>query len=216
MLRTSSERSPPSTGTDGWRARHDAVVRGRSPRGAPPSLSRAWGGRLASWPRAREAVRGGRGPRKRAATARSMRVGIFGEKGEGRVVGGSTVERFEALSEEHLDECARVLISASNEQPWNERWTPETDRAELLWTMSTPGFLGFASFDGEMCRFSAGYREQDDDREVFYPRTLCVRPGHAVRGVGSRLVKHLERTLDETGVRLVYLITHKGGRAGSL
>ncbi len=33
--------------------------------------------------------------------------------------------------------------------------------------------------------------------------------------MGSRLVKHLERTLDETGVRLVYLITHKGGRAES-
>ena len=72
-------------------------------------------------------------------------------------MGGSTVERFEALSEEHVDECARVLISAFNEQPWNERWTPQTARAELLCTMSTPGFLGFASFDGEVGRFAAGY-----------------------------------------------------------
>ncbi len=111
-----------------------------------------------------------------------MRVGIFGEKGEGKAVGGSTVERFEALSEERLDECARVLISASNEQPWNERWTPETARAELLWIMSTPKFLGFASFDGEMCGFAARYREQEDDRQVFYLRTLRMRPGRGGRG----------------------------------
>lgn len=143
------------------------------------------------------------------------RVGIFGEKGEGRAVGGGTVEWFEALSEEHLDECARLLISAFNEQPWNERRTPETARAELLWTMSTPGFFGFASFDGEMCGFAARYREQDVDREVFCLRPLCVRPGHGGWGVGSRLVKRSERTLDEIGVRLVHLITHKSGRAES-
>ena len=30
--------------------------------------------------------------------------------------------------------------------------------------------------------------------------------------MGSKLVKHLEQTLQEMGVNLIYLITHKGGR----
>lgn len=127
--------------------------------------------------------------------------------------GEEIVERIETLTEEHLDECARVLISAFNDEPWNEHWTLETAKKELFWTLHAPGFLGFACVGDEISGFAAGYLEQSDKSRVFYLRSLCVRRDLHGKGVGSRLLKHLEQTLQEMDVNLIYLITHKGGQA---
>ena len=123
------------------------------------------------------------------------------------------VERFEALTEDHLDECAHLVVSAFSGEPWNESWTFETAREELRWILSVPGYEGFVSKGEGISGFATGYREQDGDRRVFYLRILCVRPDLQGKGVGRRLVRHLEETLRETNVTVVYLITRKGGRA---
>ncbi len=58
--------------------------------------------------------------------------------------------------------------------------------------------------------FATGYREPDDRRESFFLRTLCVRPEAQRKGVGSRLLEHLEEHLKKSSVNTIYLITHKG------
>ena len=32
-------------------------------------------------------------------------------------------ERIEAFKPHHLDECAHLLVSTFNAEPWNDRWT---------------------------------------------------------------------------------------------
>lgn len=57
--------------------------------------------------------------------------------------------------------------------------------------------------------FAVGYIEQDDEREIFCLKTLCVRPDAQGRGVGSRLMQLLKDKLGKMGVNFIYLTTHK-------
>lgn len=115
-----------------------------------------------------------------------------------------------ALTEEHVDGCVRLLVSAFNAEPWNERWTLGMAREEILWTLGVPGFLGFVCGAGEPVGFAAGYREYADDGETFYLRVICVRPDSQGKGVGGRLLRRLEETLTGMGVRSIYLLTDRG------
>jgi aminoglycoside 6'-N-acetyltransferase I len=124
-------------------------------------------------------------------------------------------ERIEPLREGHLDECARLFVSTFNAEPWNQRWTLETAQKKLAWTLGVPGFLGWVSLDDRIVAFAAGYRQQEDEGEVFYLAILCVGPKAQGTGVGSRLTDHLEEQLANGGVNKVYLITHKGTPAES-
>ena len=126
-------------------------------------------------------------------------------------------ERIESFTEEYLDACASVLVSAFNSDPWNENWTFANAKKELARTLSVPWSLGFISVDGEeVLGFAEGCREQDGDREVFYLETLCVRPHAQGFGTGSRLLQHLKKELEQAGINAIYLITHKGTPAESL
>jgi hypothetical protein len=65
-------------------------------------------------------------------------------------------ERIETFGRDHLDECARLLVSAFNAAPWNDAWTLETAGRELAWTMGVPGFAGLVSLDGQVLAFATG------------------------------------------------------------
>ncbi len=118
-------------------------------------------------------------------------------------------ERIEPLREEHLDECARLFVSTFNAQPWNQSWTLETAQKKLAWTLGVPGFLGWVSLDDGIVAFAAGYRQQEDEGEVFYLAILSVGPEAQGTGVGSRLTGHLEGELGRGGVNKVYLLTRR-------
>jgi len=119
-------------------------------------------------------------------------------------------ERIEALREEHLDECAHLYVSTFNAGPWNQRWNFETARKKLAWTLGVPAFLGWVLSLGDgIVAFAAGYRQQEDEGEVFYLAILCVGPKAQGTGMGSRLTVHLEGELGKQGVKKVYLITRR-------
>src|SRR4028118_736081 len=67
---------------------------------------------------------------------------------------------------EHLDECARLLVSTFNAEPWNQRWTLETAQKKLAWTLGVPGFMGLISLAEGIVAFAAGYRQHEDRGEV--------------------------------------------------
>ena len=57
--------------------------------------------------------------------------------------------------------------------------------------------------------FAVGYIEQDDEREIFCLKTLCVRLDTQGKGLGSRLMQLLKDKLGKMGVNFIYLRTHK-------
>jgi hypothetical protein len=56
-------------------------------------------------------------------------------------------EHIETLNKDHLDECAHLLVSVFNAEPWNANYTFDTAKKELAWTLNVPGSLGLVSFD---------------------------------------------------------------------
>src|SRR3712207_8792666 len=117
-------------------------------------------------------------------------------------------ERIEPLREEHLDECAHLFVWTFNAEPWNQSWTLETAQKKLAWTLGVPGFLGWGSLDDRIVAFAAGYRQQEDEGEVFYLAILCVGPKAQGTGVGSRLTGHLEEQLANGGGNQGYPSMH--------
>ena len=109
-------------------------------------------------------------------------------------------EHIEAFNEDHLDDCAHLLVATFNAEPWNDNWTLDTAKQEIAWTMKVPGFVGLISLDEEVVAFATGWREPDDVRKVFYLKTFCVRPDAQGTGVGSRLIAHLKEHLGSKGV----------------
>src|SRR3712207_1292918 len=100
--------------------------------------------------------------------------------------------RIVPLTEDHLDECASVIVAAFNAEPWNDSWTRETAREELAWTLRVPGYAGLVSLDdGGVLALATGYREPDDLRQVFYLKTFCTRPDVQGTGAGGELIERL-------------------------
>ena len=124
--------------------------------------------------------------------------------------------RIEPLTQEHLEECAGVLVAAFNAEPWNDRWTRETAREELAWTLRVPGYAGLVCVDEGVLALATGYREPDDVRDVFYLKTFCVRPDAQGTGVGSELLESLREYLSAMGVNTIYLLTSRGTPAERL
>ena len=108
-----------------------------------------------------------------------------------------------------MDECAHLLVSVFNAEPWNANYTFDTAKKELAWTIGVPGFLGLMAFGDGVEAFAVGYIEQDDEREIFCLKTLCVRLDAQGKGVGSRLMQLLKDKLGKMGVNFIYLRTHK-------
>ena len=119
-------------------------------------------------------------------------------------------ERIEAFGEDHLHECAELLVSAFNTEPWNDSYTPDTAKRQLAWHLEVPGCLGLVSVKDGIVAFFIGYREPTDVGDVFHLSIFCVRPDMQRTGVGTRLLRHLEERLRQTGVRTVYLGTRRG------
>ena len=70
--------------------------------------------------------------------------------------------------------------------------------------------MGLLCVNVGIVAFSLGYREPMDNGEVFHLSIFCVRPDVQRTGVGTRLLRHLEERLRQTGVGAIYLGTRRG------
>jgi aminoglycoside 6'-N-acetyltransferase I len=119
-------------------------------------------------------------------------------------------ERIEKLQADHLDECAHLLMTAFNAEPWNDSYALDTAKKQLAWHLRVPGCVGLVSANDEIVAFAVGYREPTDVGDVFNLSIFCVKPDLQRTGVGTRLLRTLEERLRQTGVRTVYLGTRRG------
>lgn len=119
-------------------------------------------------------------------------------------------ERIEPLTANHLDECAHLVMSTFNVEPWNDSYTTDSARKQLAWHLEVPGCVGLVSVSDGIVAFALGYREPTDVGDVYQLSIFCVRLDAQKTGVGTRLLRHLEDRLDESGVKTVYLGTCRG------
>ena len=117
---------------------------------------------------------------------------------------------------EHVDECARLLVSIFNGKPWNEHRDLQTVKQELSWALDVPEFIGFVCLSfNEVVGFIIGSYEGQGVDKKFHLIDLGVRADVQGRGIGNRLLKHLENTIEATNTTSIYLTTRKGSPAQS-
>ena len=115
----------------------------------------------------------------------------------------------------HLDAAAQVYVTVFNAAPWHDRWTPPTARRRLAETLATAHALGFVLLDGALVGFVLGHAASWFDGTHFDLKELCIRADQQRRGLGTRLLRHLEGVLREQGVARVYLLTAGEGPAAA-
>jgi aminoglycoside 6'-N-acetyltransferase I len=65
-------------------------------------------------------------------------------------------ERIETFKAEHLDDCARLFMTAFNAEPWNDKYTFDTARKQLSWHLWVPGCVGLVTVIDEVVAFARG------------------------------------------------------------
>ena len=65
--------------------------------------------------------------------------------------------------------------------------------------------MGFVYSADEVLGFTIGSYEGEEAGKDFHLIDLCVRADAQAKGIGSKLLKHLERTLKETNAKSIYL-----------
>jgi GNAT superfamily N-acetyltransferase len=115
-----------------------------------------------------------------------------------------------ALSAGLLPECAAMFAAIFSAPPWNERWTVETATCRLTEILQTPGSMGVVWIEPETAQpagLAAGHLQQGATERVFRLAEFCVHPEWQGKGIGSRLLTQLERSVAELGAHAIFLTT---------
>ena len=111
----------------------------------------------------------------------------------------------------HVAEYADLFVSVFNAEPWNDSWTKETAQTRIENMMKTGTFIGKALYaDNDLKGIIWGQKEQYYNGTHFQIQEFCVKTSEQNKGYGNTLLKALEKTLSEIGVKNIYLITSKG------
>lgn len=120
----------------------------------------------------------------------------------------------EALEGDDLDDCASLYAEVFNEPPWNENWKAEQAFERLALYHGTPRFLGVCvRHSKELTGFALGNCEPYQSESVFVLKEMCVASDRRGQGIGTLLLQHLHKSLEESGVSIVNLLTRSGSTA---
>lgn len=120
-------------------------------------------------------------------------------------------ESIRAFERSDLDECARLFVSVFTKAPWKDNWTTESARERLYEIHRTPGFVGRVFWEkDEIIGFVLGHCEEGSGMKEFCLQEMCVRNDRQRKGIGTRLLFHLQKELKGMSTEHIYLVTMKG------
>ena len=116
------------------------------------------------------------------------------------------------LTENDLEEAAKLFTCVFSSTPWNEPWSVTTSYKRLMDISMTPGYIGLGYFNStdQLTGFLVGNEEQWADGKSFYINEICVLGTIQQKGVGTHLLTYLGTILTEKKVDSVYLSTERG------
>ncbi len=118
---------------------------------------------------------------------------------------------FEIMQPTHLPELAQLYVQTYNAPPWNDKWTEELVTQKLSQMMHCEGFFGIISLDphGAISGMIIGEKEIYFNCIHFFVKDFCVAYDLRGTGIGSELLKELERQLIQMGIYQMYLFTSR-------
>jgi N-acetylglutamate synthase-like GNAT family acetyltransferase len=124
---------------------------------------------------------------------------------------GEIAMTFEIMEPKHLPELTQLYVKTYNAPPWFDEWNEETVMQKLSQMMHCEGFLGIVSKDlhEAITGMIVGEKEIYFNCIQFFIKDFCVAHDLKGTGIGSELLRELERQLISMGIRRMYLFTSR-------
>jgi GNAT superfamily N-acetyltransferase len=120
------------------------------------------------------------------------------------------------ICQEHLEECANLLVTVFANPPWNENWTFELALKRLQNTYNIVDFYGIiAKKQSRIIGFACGHGEEYINVKTFYLKEMCVALKHQNTGVGTAIINELQKDLAKNNITRIWLLTAPNSPAES-
>lgn len=117
------------------------------------------------------------------------------------------------IDKSHLNSCALLHMNVFNNEPWNECWTKSCSYKRLKDIYNSPNFVGYVyEVDGKVKASLFGNYEQMHDGKYYYLKEMFVDDEIKKMGIGSKLLKELEKDLREIPIKYIFLLTSRSNK----
>jgi ribosomal protein S18 acetylase RimI-like enzyme len=108
--------------------------------------------------------------------------------------------------------AATIIVQAYIEPPWNEEWSIDKATDRICELSTTPGWLGVGALEeGELRGFAIGIPHTTAAGRALYIHEIAVLPSHQRRGIGTSLLKLLEKEAQNSGFAHALLVSRNEG-----
>ncbi len=118
---------------------------------------------------------------------------------------------YKSLESSLYDECAKQLVAAFKEAPWNEDWTYEeayTRIDEIMCSRVSRGYV--ICEDNHVVAMACGRIMTYQSNKEFWIDELSVHPHVQSGGLGSSLLNFIKNEVTKEGITHICLNTTKG------
>lgn len=114
------------------------------------------------------------------------------------------------LTENDLEDCAKVFVQTYNQAPWNYQWKINDAVNYLAEYYSSAQFKGFILYDHEVFAGAMFAHTKTWWTGVqLYIDELFIAPNSQKKGYGKALMNYAEQYARDNGLGTITLMTHK-------
>lgn len=120
---------------------------------------------------------------------------------------------YKRMNKEDFEGCAKELMAAFKEEPWNENWTFEQAYTRIDEMMSARVSRGYVIYDGDtVVSMACGRIMTYLDFKELWIDEFSVNPLYHRKGIGSKMLEFIRSELKKESEKISYLAlnTEKG------
>ena len=120
---------------------------------------------------------------------------------------------YHVMQQKDIGNCARTLMKAFREQPWNEDWTYEQACTRIDELMSARVSRGYVLYDGDtVVSMLCGRIMTYLDFKELWVDEFSVHPDYQRRGLGTGMLRYVREQLRQEKEKISYIVlnTEKG------
>lgn len=118
---------------------------------------------------------------------------------------------YKKMQTEDINACAKELMLAFKEEPWNENWTYEQAYTRIEEIMSSKVSRGYVVYDDDLVvSMACGRIMTYLDHQELWIDDFSVHPDYQGKGIGSKMIEYIRDEMKKEDVSYLLLNTTRG------